>query len=69
MFDATAPRALTTRRTELVAPADHALPMGFSCYVANVGVKDHTEDFVVVAAAQTCAAAGVFTRVDSRDRV
>ena len=38
------------------------LPAGFSCYVANVGVKDDTEDFVVVAADTTCAADGVFTK-------
>ena len=39
-----------------------ALPAGFSCYVANVGVKDDTDDFVVVAAATMCAADGVFTK-------
>lgn len=37
------------------------LPAGFSSYVANVGVKDTTDDFVVVAADRTAAAAGVFT--------
>jgi glutamate N-acetyltransferase/amino-acid N-acetyltransferase len=39
-----------------------ALPSGFGCHVANVGVKDHTDDFVVIAAAGPVAAAGVFTR-------
>ena len=39
-----------------------ALPAGFSCYVANVGVKDDTDDFVVVAADTMCAADGVFTK-------
>ena len=39
-----------------------ALPPGFSAYVANLGIKDETPDFVVVAADRTCAAAGVFTR-------
>ncbi|HRE01577.1 MAG TPA: bifunctional ornithine acetyltransferase/N-acetylglutamate synthase, partial [Ilumatobacteraceae bacterium] len=39
-----------------------SLPRGFSAYVANIGIKDDTTDFVVVAAATTCPAAGVFTR-------
>ena len=39
-----------------------ALPAGFSCYVANVGVKDDTDDFVVVASDAMCAADGVFTK-------
>jgi glutamate N-acetyltransferase / amino-acid N-acetyltransferase len=38
------------------------LPAGFSCYVANVGVKDDTDDFVVVASDAMCAADGVFTK-------
>ncbi|MDO8392711.1 MAG: bifunctional glutamate N-acetyltransferase/amino-acid acetyltransferase ArgJ [Actinomycetota bacterium] len=38
------------------------LPLGFRAYVANVGVKDTTDDFTVVAAAGPCAAAGVFTK-------
>ncbi|CAN5567483.1 bifunctional glutamate N-acetyltransferase/amino-acid acetyltransferase ArgJ [soil metagenome] len=38
-----------------------SLPLGFACHVANVGVKDHTDDFVVIAADHTVAAAGVFT--------
>lgn len=37
------------------------LPAGFSSYVANIGVKDATDDFVVVAGERTAAAAGVFT--------
>ncbi len=37
------------------------LPTGFSSYVANIGVKDTTDDFVVVAADRPAAAAGVFT--------
>ncbi len=37
------------------------LPSGFRAYVANVGIKDDTADFVVVAGDQPCAAAGVFT--------
>ena len=27
-----------------------ALPRGFHCHVANIGVKDDTDDFVVIAA-------------------
>jgi glutamate N-acetyltransferase / amino-acid N-acetyltransferase len=38
------------------------LPAGFSCYVSNVGIKDDSDDFVVVAADATCAADGVFTK-------
>jgi glutamate N-acetyltransferase/amino-acid N-acetyltransferase len=37
------------------------LPAGFHAYVTNVGVKDETDDFVIVAADRPCAAAGVFT--------
>ena len=39
-----------------------ALPQGFRAHVANVGVKDSTHDFTVVAADAPCAAAGVFTK-------
>jgi glutamate N-acetyltransferase/amino-acid N-acetyltransferase len=38
------------------------LPRGFSCHVANVGIKDDTDDFVVVAAERACPAVGVFTK-------
>ncbi len=38
------------------------LPAGFTAHVANIGIKDDTDDFVVVAAERTCAAAAVFTR-------
>ncbi len=38
------------------------LPLGFGAYVANVGVKDDTDDFVVIAADAAVPAAGVFTR-------
>jgi glutamate N-acetyltransferase / amino-acid N-acetyltransferase len=38
------------------------LPGGFGCHVANVGVKDDTDDFVVIAAGTAVPAAGVFTR-------
>ena len=39
-----------------------ALPRGFRAHVANVGIKDDTDDFVVVASDTPCAAAAVFTR-------
>ncbi len=38
------------------------LPLGFRAHVANIGIKDSTDDFVVVAADAPCAAAGVFTQ-------
>ncbi len=38
------------------------LPRGFHCHVANIGIKDSTDDFVVVAADHRCSAAGLFTR-------
>ncbi|CAN0271305.1 unnamed protein product, partial [Phaeothamnion confervicola] len=38
------------------------LPRGFRAHVTNVGVKDNTDDFVVVAADEPCVAAGVFTK-------
>ena len=38
------------------------LPRGFHAHVANVGIKDDTDDFVVVASDVPCAAAAVFTR-------
>ena len=39
-----------------------ALPKGFSAHVAAIGIKDDTDDFLVLAADDTCAAAAVFTR-------
>ena len=38
-----------------------ALPSGFRSFVTNVGIKDNTDDFTVVAADTVVAAAGVFT--------
>ena len=38
-----------------------ALPTGFRAYVTNVGIKDATDDFVVVASEVDCVADGVFT--------
>ena len=38
------------------------LPAGFRCHVANVGVKDTTDDFVVIAADRRVLASGLFTK-------
>jgi glutamate N-acetyltransferase/amino-acid N-acetyltransferase len=38
------------------------LPLGFHSYVANIGIKDSSDDFTLVVADATCAAAGVFTQ-------
>jgi glutamate N-acetyltransferase/amino-acid N-acetyltransferase len=38
-----------------------ALPAGFGAHVANIGIKDGTDDLVVVAADRPCATAAVFT--------
>lgn len=38
------------------------LPRGFHEHVTNVGIKDTTDDFTLVVADSTCAAAGVFTQ-------
>lgn len=37
------------------------LPAGFRAFVANVGIKDSSDDFVIVAADAVCATSGVFT--------
>ena len=38
------------------------LPQGFRAHVANVGIKDESDDFVVIAADRACTAAGLFTK-------
>ena len=38
------------------------LPLGFRTHVANIGIKDETDDFVVIAAERPCPAAAVFTQ-------
>ena len=38
------------------------LPRGFSAYVANIGIKDASNDLTLVVAEKTCAATGVFTQ-------
>ncbi len=37
------------------------LPQGFRAYVTNVGIKDSTDDFTVVASDLPCTSAGVYT--------
>ena len=38
------------------------LPQGFRANVTNVGIKDTTDDFTLVVADESCAAAGLFTQ-------
>lgn len=38
------------------------LPAGFRAHTANIGIKDATTDFAVIAADRPCAASAVFTR-------
>ena len=38
------------------------LPTGFSAHVGNIGIKDASDDFVVIASEVPAAAAGVFTK-------
>lgn len=38
------------------------LPRGFTAHTANIGIKDTSTDFVVIAADEPCAAAGMFTQ-------
>ena len=38
------------------------LPLGFTAHVANIGIKDESDDFVVVISSSPCTSAAVFTR-------
>jgi glutamate N-acetyltransferase/amino-acid N-acetyltransferase len=38
------------------------LPRGFRAHVANIGIKDDTDDFTIVASESPCTSAAVFTR-------
>ena len=38
------------------------LPQGFGAYVANIGIKDSSQDLTLVVAESACIAAGVFTQ-------
>ncbi|MXZ16303.1 MAG: bifunctional glutamate N-acetyltransferase/amino-acid acetyltransferase ArgJ [Acidimicrobiales bacterium] len=44
------------------AAASVDLPAGFACHVGNIGIKDGTDDVMVLAADRVAAAAGVFTK-------
>ncbi len=44
------------------AAASMDLPAGFACHVGNMGIKDDTDDVMVLAADRVSAAAGVFTK-------
>ena len=44
------------------AAASVGLPTGFACHVGNIGMKDGTDDVMVLAADRVSAAAGVFTK-------
>ncbi|MEO5899033.1 MAG: bifunctional glutamate N-acetyltransferase/amino-acid acetyltransferase ArgJ [Ilumatobacteraceae bacterium] len=43
-------------------PVAVPLPQGFSAHVANIGIKDSTDDFVVIATDAACPVAAVFTQ-------
>ena len=43
-------------------PSPQSLPSGFTAHIANIGIKDTTNDFLVIAAQDTVPAAGVFTQ-------
>ena len=45
-----------------VAPEPTQLPTGFTAHIANIGIKDGTTDFLVVASSVPASAAAVFTR-------
>ena len=38
------------------------LPQGFGAYVANIGIKDNSQDLTLVVAESACVASGVFTQ-------
>ena len=64
---------------DLTAMSDPAVPLprGFSAHVSNLGIKDTTDDLVIVMSQRPCTAAGLFTKsrfagpsvVVSRDNV
>ena len=39
-----------------------SLPLGFRAHVANIGIKDTSDDFTLVVADTVCSAAGMFTQ-------
>ena len=46
----------------MTEPSPVSLPAGFRCHVANIGVKNDEQDFVVITADRPVPAAGVFTK-------
>ena len=56
----TAPTASATP-SPAVGPTT-PMPQGFSVHVANIGIKDETDDFVVIASDGPAVGAGVFTQ-------
>ncbi|WP_419837607.1 bifunctional ornithine acetyltransferase/N-acetylglutamate synthase [Candidatus Poriferisodalis sp.] len=44
------------------AAASVNLPVGFACHVGNIGMKDETDDVMVLASSRVAATAGVFTK-------
>ena len=50
----------STEAIHAVASVD--LPVGFACHAGNVGMKDESDDVMVLAADRVSAAAGVFTK-------
>jgi glutamate N-acetyltransferase / amino-acid N-acetyltransferase len=39
-----------------------SLPIGFTCHVTNVGIRDTTDDFTVLASDRPCTSAAMFTK-------
>lgn len=58
----TGPAARSVAGPEVVTGDGVPVPRGFLGHVANVGIKDGTTDFSVIAAAGPCTADAVFTR-------
>jgi glutamate N-acetyltransferase / amino-acid N-acetyltransferase len=52
----------STAMSPLPDSARVPLPRGFHAHVSNIGIKDDTDDFVVLASDTTCNAAALFTR-------
>ena len=47
---------------EVITDETMPTPQGFRTHVANIGIKDSTDDLVIIASERPCSAAGVFTR-------
>lgn len=53
---------MTEPSSDAGSDAGVAVPAGFAVHVANVGIKDGTDDFVVLAADRPCTSAALFTQ-------